>query len=331
MKIRALSISLSALLIGAASLAMAQEYDDMYFSRADRKVPKKVTMVTAPEQLSSPTFGEQQPVSGGKFTNPDFSNTSTSTNNQSNSDAQEAAYYQESLLGQQYDDRFSNASNGYYSPYDRSGWGNSNWRPRPYLNMGFGSWGSWMNVGLAFGTPSWGYSPFYDPFWGSSSFGYGYSPWGYSAWGNPYRCSPFGWNNWYSPAVVINNNYGGEAAQNRYYTRTPVTRFTQNNGYSRNYTQVRKYPSRLQRSEMPSQTDTRSRYNYADSNNSRQYTNRNYGNSTNTNSNTNKSRTFQRSNSNSTQRNNSFGNTRSTPTRSFSTPSRSTTTNRRGN
>lgn len=64
----------------------------------------------------------------------------------------------------------------------------------------YGGFGNGLGVGIGYGSPyggygSYGYNPYYDPYFGyGSRYAYGYSPYGYGMYGSPYGG---GWYNGY--------------------------------------------------------------------------------------------------------------------------------------
>lgn len=98
-----------------------------------------------------------------------------------------------------YNDGFFNNGFGYNNGWGYSGFG-------PAINFGWNSFGGW-NTGIGFGCNSFGYNPFYNPYFYNNFYNPYYTPWGYSNFYNPY-----GYYNYYP-----NYNNGGN------YHETPNT------------------------------------------------------------------------------------------------------------
>jgi hypothetical protein len=278
------SIILSSSFLLGSFVVAAQEFDDLYFSKKDRKKATNV-VVESPVASTSPTFGttEVKGTNGTKYKNPEFDNSTVKPINSNNYE-----YFPDNSSTRTNNNSFGNNSwnsNSNWNNYGGNNWNNYNswsgynsygynrvwdnpymynngWNSfntswgRPTLSLGWNSWGgSWLSLGYTWGNPYWGGSvwntwgsrwndPWYDPFWGSS---YGWNNW----------CSPWrnGYNSWNRPTYVIinNNNAGYEVGQRKYDRVARVDRNSStngfNNGYQRNdnnnLSSVRKYPTRL--------------------------------------------------------------------------------------
>jgi hypothetical protein len=178
------------------STAIAQEYDDLYFSKKDR-VTKKVADLSTVTASAKPVFNynETQPEqpSVSRYANPDYTGEVPADGSSSYS------YYDEN--------QFSNSllmntlASGNYTP-----------RYRDYSNNNFNrnNWNSFAGMGMmgnAFMLSPWeryqmrsamarGYDPFMmDPFMSNM-----YSPYG---WNNSPSMS-FGWNSMFGSSMMIN-------------------------------------------------------------------------------------------------------------------------------
>jgi hypothetical protein len=238
------NIQISSILVGlvgvlvAFSSVHAQEYDDMYFNKSDRKTIKseKKALVSA-DLKSSGTANYNQAtksteIYSAKNVNPEYiarykATESNEAQEGNNSNYKSSDYFIEnyntpdSSIGihqNQIDYAALNKRDQMsYSNYNNN-FSNSNWRMNPYMNMGFGR--------------PWGYSPYmmgYDPFMmGYDPFMMGYGPgmtmgmgygfgtgfypsmsysigmsWGtgYNPWGGwgGYPYSPYGMRGFYDP------------------------------------------------------------------------------------------------------------------------------------
>ncbi len=157
------------------ALAGAQDYDDVYFTKADRKA---IQAKRQEQRAAEAAYAQRSRTNtSNKFANPEYSG--TTANN-----AQGYEYFDEVELS-----RYNNAA------LAQTGWNNG-------FNSAFG-WG--MGVGSGFGSPFWGNnwrhrsmlwnvwggwgSPigFYDPFWGGRNF---YNPYRFGGFANPFFCPP---------------------------------------------------------------------------------------------------------------------------------------------
>ncbi len=213
------------LLVGLIVPGMAQdvEYDDMYFTKKDRKA--KASNAVLVEEIEANAEEAQAFVQNneGSYSeqnvNPEYisrygvTNTAESTSgedeyysNASPQDYQGSDYQTPVVNNYNYygGGGFGYPVNNFYSP-----WGfNRGWNVSIGIGFGFGwgggAWG-WGNP-YRWGSPfyggfyggGWGYNPWYDPFWGygyaGGWYGYGRPGWGYGGWGNP-------WGN----TIIINN------------------------------------------------------------------------------------------------------------------------------
>lgn len=196
-------------MLALGAQAHAQEDDDMYFMKSDRKA-FKTTAVAKPAPLATTPYQQQ----AGRYANPDY-------NGQHGE--QEPVYFDEQMNANPKQPALAQGGDNYWDRYNHYPSGFDSWgRPRFSMNMGMGmgGWGSGFNMGWGWGlTPSLSmafnmgfmmgaYGPFYDPFWGPS-FGFGWnSPfnngWG---WGNPWVGGFGGWGpGFWRPVVVVTEN-----------------------------------------------------------------------------------------------------------------------------
>ncbi|MEN7549766.1 hypothetical protein AAG747_17715 [Rapidithrix thailandica] len=305
--------------------AMAQaEYDDLYFSRKDRKAPKiaQIDKVTPSE---TPTFAystpqveevEQSNVTQPKFTNPDY----TTGGEQVPAPSYTPQYVQENKVGQVADGSYvpryntqqnrSLDANALAHAYQRGMWDQAMYHS-PYS--------SWARPSMSFGYSSF-YGPstmmnwgFGNPYW-SLGIGLGYGAWNswhrpyynmYDPFYDPYSYYPghyYGRRNTY---IIVNNR---ERQNIRKYSRpTRVKNLNATSGSQRLSAneKVRRYSSRMNSKSYDTQSTYRS--------NTRSNT-YNYRNNSRTN------------NSYSTRPQPSYNppSRVSTPSRNYSTPSRST-------
>lgn len=241
---------------------MAQEYDDLYFSKKDRK--KQNVSIEAPKTSANPVFGTTNTggttTSGGtKYSNPEFNSNPVTPASGGRYEYFPDNRFSPSTTSQQnwrtYNAYAMSSVNTWNNPfwYDHVGWG------RPHLGMGWNSWGgSWLSIGMTWGNP-WGWNTWntwrgacmscYDPFWmdwyyptawtyygGCGSCWSGCGGW-VGSWGSP--CwrggmgwawnSGWGWNTW--------NSWGwGWNAWNR-----PAVVVVNNNTYWSDNTSQRRY------------------------------------------------------------------------------------------
>jgi len=200
----------SILLIGA----FGQEYDDLYFTKADRKKQKKNRVeVTNPgygyegQQMNQQSGGdEEMSLLDSLFqeTNPTMEVSQESQDyyepekkqEDYNSGNSQSAY----INGTERNPNYSNPQADTYENYDNpnnqpviiNNYYSDNWNTwnrwnRPRWNVGFG-WNSWGGNfwSLSYGN-AWG-NPWYDPFW---------DPWYYNTWGPAWGWNAgWGWNSW---------------------------------------------------------------------------------------------------------------------------------------
>lgn len=226
------------------SSVFAQEYDDMYFTKSDRKTVKvdKATVVSADKNQSNTNYKEISKTTetySAKNVNPEYIARYKSP--ESNEVAEEAAqksdsYTSEDYFVEGYEDTeyisdahkndvdyvalakrdqmsYSNTSNSFSSP---------SWRFSPYMSMGMGmgspyyggygydpygmGYGSGMSMGMGFGS-GFGYSPSMSYSVGMS-WGTGYNPWGggYPGYYSPYGRRGFN-DPWRSSSMYGYNSY----------------------------------------------------------------------------------------------------------------------------
>jgi len=214
----------------ALSVASAQEYDDLYFSKKDRK--QQIAKLDRTFKPDVSTFTqEQQPTA--KYANPDYRGGAVVQD-----DAVPTYNYYDETFTTEADPLHDAYRPGSFSSWNRwndpffgggmmgMGMWNNPWMMRPGFNMGFNTmlgfgmgsgfgmgWGMspFMGNSMMFGNP-WMMDPFMnpwmmDPFMANSMM-----------WGNPWMMSPFGFNRWnrYCPPLIpINNNRAGAISNRR--------------------------------------------------------------------------------------------------------------------
>ncbi len=241
------------------SSAIAQEYDDMYFNKTDRKTVKieKTTLLTSNNKNNSyKEITKSTETFSAKNVNPEYiaRYKSTESNQVNEQTVQKSDSYSSNDYFVEGYDKSAYVSDSKNSEIDyaalnkrdqmssKKNYGslsNSAMRFSPYMAMGFGSaygrygydpftmgYGSGMSMGFGSG---FGYSP-YMSFNVGMSWGSGYNPWGsfynpyrmrgYDPWRSMYGYNPYGGLGGYSP--YYGSGYGG-------YCPT----FT--NSYSNNY------------------------------------------------------------------------------------------------
>jgi len=234
------------LTIGAGS-AVAQEYDDMYFSAKDRKQVKYVSDDKAVTQdLNQVSQVSQNPAESfsSKTVNPEYiAKYQAASQQEATAEFADDEYfvedYNDNNLNQVTND-FQNSSQvavrdrygniSYFRDYSDVYWSDpflyegTVFDPfyRPYYSrFGYGNrwnrpWRSGWSVSVGWGWNSWGYNPWntgwsFNTGWGWNSpwgFNYGY---GYNSWNNGWCPPGYGWGN----NVVVINNY--ENRSNRVY------------------------------------------------------------------------------------------------------------------
>jgi hypothetical protein len=355
------SIFLSTSLLLGSYVVAAQEFDDLYFSKKDRKKATNV-VVESPVASTTPTFGttEVKGTNGTKYMNPEFDGSPIKPTNSSNYE-----YFPENSSNRTSNNTFGNNSwnsNNNWNNYSGNNWNNLNsWNgynpygynrvwDNPYMmNSGFNGWNSW-NTGwgrpnLSFGWSSWGGS------WMSLGYSWGSPYWGgsvWNTWGNRWNDpwydpfwggSSFGWNNWCSPwrnsyyggwnswgwnrptYVIINNNSGNDVINRKYDRVARVDRNASSNSINNGY----------QRNDINNLSNvrkypTRFRNTNVSNDNLGRESNNTYNRSEN--STTNRTRpTFDNGSSNSRSNNNSWSNSNSNSGRSRSNSSGGTFNN----
>lgn len=230
------------------SSAIAQEYDDMYFNKTDRKTVKieKTTLLTNSNKNNSyKEITKSTETFSAKNVNPEYiarykstesnqvneqtvkKNDSYSSNDYFVEGYDKSAYVSDSKNGE-IDYAALNKRDQMSSKKNYGSLSNSAMRFSPYMAMGFGSaygrygydpfmmgYGSGMSMGFGSG---FGYSP-YMSFNVGMSWGSGYNPWGsfynpyrmrgYDPWRSMYGYSPYGGLGGYSPYYGYGSGYGG--------------------------------------------------------------------------------------------------------------------------
>ncbi len=194
------------------------EYDDLYYTAADRKV-------------SAELYASNNPNANVNLNNNTDNPTMTFDNQNANVDYvdryQESRLYAGDSYGAEtyYDPSYMGNANapiiGYTNPYASSAWGMNAWNSpygmntwnNPYrrggfnLRMGFG-FGSMMGMN-SWNNP-WRMSTWNDP-WGYNGFNAWNRPWGMNAWN-----SPWGWGG-ASRVIIVNNNNRNSQIASSYY------------------------------------------------------------------------------------------------------------------
>ncbi|MCA6078054.1 hypothetical protein [Fulvivirga sedimenti] len=206
-----------------AGIAQAQEYDDMYFTKKDRKALKEKEMNINPNlsnaqaEKTSEYVIKNENAYSEEHVNPEYL-ARYGNNETGNAQYSDDEYYTEGgNAGDDYqvpvvNNYYVNTNPGFYDPFYSGfgGWGypyNSwyvpaRWRFSVAFGFGWGWGGGWG--------PSWGFGPSWG--WGPSwnvGFGYGwgspYYGWGGGYWGNPYYGGGFWGYPGYGNVVIVNN------------------------------------------------------------------------------------------------------------------------------
>ena len=221
--------------------SMAQEYDDMYFNKSDRKTSKieKADVFSdngnASINSNYKKITESTETYSSKNINPEYiaRYKSSEANEVNDRSLQNKSYSSDDYFVEGYDRNsyVGDTSNKIdyaalamrdkmsYSNYNRS-YASPSWRFRPYMNMGMGfgypygfgydpfmmGYGPMMSMGFGFGFGSgYGFSPMSYNL--AMSYGTGYNPWGgwggYPGYYNPYRMSGF-YDPWGMPMYGYN-------------------------------------------------------------------------------------------------------------------------------
>ncbi|WP_370089059.1 hypothetical protein [Ekhidna sp.] len=217
--------------------AFGQEYDDLYFTKKDRKKQKKKVEMTDPAYGTqyNDELPEYQPeeVEATSFLGKQFQeNNPTSGVSQESLDYYAPEKTQDDYISENDQNTYldnTNQNPNFSDPavtfYDNpnnqpiivNNYYNDNWNTwnrwnRPGWNFGFG-WNNWggnfwsISYGNAWGNP-W-YDPFWDPWWGWNSWGpaWGWNVgWGWNSWGwrNNFWCPPgYGYGR---PIYVVDGN-----------------------------------------------------------------------------------------------------------------------------
>jgi len=246
MKTKVAILSLAAICFGGS--LMAQEIDDMYFSRKDREKLNAAKASESTYSASKRSNGYDNAASADESINPTDTYSARSTNPEyvSRANSEQAATDNQDYYVTDYRNSTANNLNKFNSNYNN--WYNSTWYNNGYygnsMYNGFNSpyyynsfanpwmspyyqpgWGS--SLSFYYGSPYYnnyyGYGGYYDPFyspyygygsgWGMSygmGYGYGYPYSGfYSGWGMGYG---YGLGSYYywggRPTVVVVNNGG---------------------------------------------------------------------------------------------------------------------------
>ena len=179
-------------LVSMVHTASAQEYDDMYFNKSDRKTVKVESATAATIDNNSSTYKEISETTetySAKNINPEYiARYKSSESNEASEQAKRSAtgytsddYFVEDYNASNYVSDSNRSNIDYralalrdemsYSNYNRTN-SNPNWRFSPYVGMGMG-----MGYG-GFGYPRYGYPySMYDPFMrGYNPYMMGYDP-----------------------------------------------------------------------------------------------------------------------------------------------------------
>lgn len=225
----------SILLIGA----FGQEYDDLYFTKEDRKKKKKKVEMSYPsyetqaegQQLYVPPVEEVEATS---FLGRQFQEANPTVDvSQESLDYYEPEKKQEDYISQNSQSAYVNGTDrnpNYSDPQVTSyeNYDNPNNQPvivNNYYNDNWNTWNRWNNPGwrFGFGLNSWGGSfwsvsygnawgnPWYDPFW---------DPWYYNMWGPAWGWNAgWGWNSWAWNGWGWGGGFYGSAWCPPYYRR----------------------------------------------------------------------------------------------------------------
>lgn len=220
---------LSTAMIGA----FGQEYDDLYFTKKDRKKQKKKVEMADPS-YGTPTedqqtyYSQPEEVEATSFLGKQFQENNPATDvSQETLDYYAPEKTREDYISENEQDSYINNSSDqnpnfsdpaltYYDdpnnqPIVINNYYNDNWNTwnrwnRPRWNFGFG-WNSWggnfwsMSYGNAWG------NPWYDPFWDPWGPAWGWNSWGWNSWGwrNSFWCPP-GYYGYGRPVYVVDGN-----------------------------------------------------------------------------------------------------------------------------
>lgn len=171
-------------------LSVAQDYDDVYFTKADRV---EIAAERAEESRAvARSRANERPSE--KFANPEYEAGSGYVPTYDYFREEEFARLQNSR--QMWQNRFNPMMNpmmmGGFSPMMGMGFGTGFYDP--FWDMRFNRFNRWNRFGwggaMGFGWNRFG-GGFYDPFWNPGmGMGFGWSRWGRPAFANPYYCPP---------------------------------------------------------------------------------------------------------------------------------------------
>jgi hypothetical protein len=342
MKIKGILLAMISLVGVSGAFAQGVEYDDMYFTAADRA--KLKAQQTSEVAYNTPSKSKKFDVrEEAEETNPTDSYSARNVNPEytSRAQSQTAQADEEDYFVNNYQynrNQYNNWNN------DFNNWYSSPWYRNNYYGPAINSWNS-----PYYGYNSWN-SPWYDPYWSyngwSSSFSFHYGQswnygWGgnYNYWNRPYYgWDPYYgglgygggyWNNWRYPSTIVVINDGERS--NVVYRKRPTrgTTIASDRGNVRSRTSVNS-SSREQNSSGRLATQPRrqeeyyNRYNRTRSNSNTTYDSR-------SNTQYNRSRSWDNDNSWNNSNNNSRSSSPSyTPSRSSSSTGAGTRTNTGG-
>jgi len=202
----ALSLTLGLFLAAISFQAIGQEYDDMYFTKSDRKTVKVEAKKASVAEVSAPTYKEAVATTenvSSKNINPEYiarykETESANSSSYSNQDYFVEDYNKDSLITNQIDYAALNKRDQMSQSNQNRNYSYPSWGFSPYMSMGYGM-GYGMPYGYGYDPFMMGYGPSYSMGFGygsgfypgmsmsiSMAWGTGYNPWG--GWGAyPYR------------------------------------------------------------------------------------------------------------------------------------------------
>ncbi|MDZ7606364.1 MAG: hypothetical protein U5K79_12435 [Cyclobacteriaceae bacterium] len=205
----ALSLTLGFYLSAFSFQAMGQEYDDMYFTKSDRKTVKVEAKRTNSSEVSAPSYKEAVSTTesvSSKNINPEYiarykETESDDESAYSNQDYFVEDYNKDSLNTRQIDYAALNTRDQMSQSNQNRNYSYPSWGFSPFMSMGYGM-GYGMPYGYGYDPFMMGYGPSYSMGFGFGSgfypsmsmsigmaWGTGYNPWG--GWGT-YPYSPYG-------------------------------------------------------------------------------------------------------------------------------------------
>lgn len=198
-------IFLGFFITGISFQAIGQEYDDMYFTKSDRKTAKIETKKSTTSEVSAPTYKEATSTTesvSSKNINPEYiarykESETSDESAYSDQDYFVENYNKDSLITRQIDYAALNKREQMSQSNQSRNYSYPSWGFSPYMSMGYG-----MPYGYGYDPFMMGYGPSYSMgfgfgsgFYPATSFslsmmwGTGYNPW--NSWG-AYPYSPYG-------------------------------------------------------------------------------------------------------------------------------------------